>query len=349
MTSKERVRAAIQHQTPDRVPCSLLGVDVAIENLKKKLEVDSLHAIYEELGIDIWVVDAPYIGPELRPGKDAKGREETTHWLGFKQVNYWNGFEFNQHVSYYPMYEMETIEEIESYAWPNPDWFDYKALVRQCEENEDRALQIGWPGVFQLATYLRSDEKLYIDMAINPEFAQRIFDKLVDFEMEYYGRMFEAADGRLDILRVCDDYGTQSGLLFSTDMWDRFFARNTRRLADLCHLNNAFYLQHSCGAVRNIIPRLIDCGVDILDPIQKLVGMEPEGLKADFGDKLCFLGGIDTQNLLPYGTPEEVKAEAERFIEILNRDGGYILSSSQALQGDVPVENILALYAARNL
>jgi uroporphyrinogen decarboxylase len=101
--------------------------------------------------------------------------------------------------------------------------------------------------------------------------------------------------------------------------------------------------------VRGIIPFLLECGVDVLDPIQKVTGMEPEGLKKDFGDQLCFHGGIDTQNLLPHSTPEQVRKEAEYFIDVLNRNGGYILGPSQDFEGDVPVENILALYAARDL
>ncbi|MFA5688296.1 MAG: uroporphyrinogen decarboxylase family protein [Kiritimatiellales bacterium] len=118
---------------------------------------------------------------------------------------------------------------------------------------------------------------------------------------------------------------------------------------NLCHQHNIFYVQHSCDVIRSIIPYFIECGVDVLDPIQKVTNMEPEGLKRDFGDKLCFHGGIDTQKLLPHGTPEEVRAEAEHFIEVLNRNGGYILGPSQNFEGDVPVENILALYAARGL
>ena len=349
MTSKERVRAAIQHKTPDRVPCSFQGVDVAVEKVQKALGVNTLKEIHDKLDIDIWRVDAPYIGPALPVKTDAEGRTVTTHWLGFKEIEFWNGAEYNKHVVHYPLDNMETVEELEAYPWPDPDWFDYAALARECEKNENRALLIGWPGVFQIASFMVNDQKLFIDMAAEPEFAQAMFDKLVDFEVEYYSRMFEAADGRIDILKVCDDYGTQSGMLFSNDMWKQYFTRNTKRLADLCHKHNAFYMQHSCGAVRNIIPHLIDCGVDALDPIQKVEGMEPEGLKADFGDKLCFHGGIDTQHLLPHGTPEAVKAEAERFIERLNHEGGYILAPSQDFEGDVPAENILALYAARNL
>ncbi|VGO11905.1 hypothetical protein PDESU_00453 [Pontiella desulfatans] len=349
MTSKERVRAAFEHKTPDRVPCFLKGVDVAYGKLMKHFGVDSYEAVHDKMDIDVWNLWAPYIGPELPVQKTADGHDEFTHEFGYRYIMHWNGAEYNAHTTYYPLQETETIEQLDAWTWPNPDHFDYEAVARECGKHENRALRIGWPGVYQFVTNLVDAEKLYIDMATEPEYAQHLFDKMVEFELEYYGRMFEAADGRIDILCVCDDYGTQNGMLFSNDMWNQFFAKNTKRLADLAHRHGAFYLQHSCGAVRPIIGNLIDCGVDGLDPIQKVAGMEPEGLKADFGDQLCFHGGIDTQDLLPHGTPAAVTAEAERFIETLNKNGGYILGPSQDFEGDVPVENILALYAARRI
>lgn len=349
MTSKQRVRAAIQHQAPDRVPCFMKCVQEAAERLRNHLKLDSYDRVLDHLSIDVRYVDAPYAGPELPRIVHADGSIETGHWLGHRTRKFWNGMEYNNHTTFNPLAEMETVEELEAWSWPNPDHFDYEHFKKNCALYPDRALCIGWPGVYQVAGYLTGEEKLFIDMAADPEFAQRVFDKLVDFEVEYYGRLFDAAGGRLDMLCVCDDYGTQNSMLFGTGMWEQYFARNTRRLTDLCHQHNAFYVQHSCGAIRDIIPNLIECGVDVLDPIQKVAGMEPDGLKRDFGDHLCFHGGIDTQKLLPHGTPEEVQAEAEYFIDVLNRDGGYILGPSQAFEGDVPVENILALYAARNL
>jgi uroporphyrinogen decarboxylase len=345
MTSKERVRRAIQHKSPDRVPCFMNCVKETAENLQKHLGLETLQDVQDSLDIDIRNVDAPYIGPELPRIVHSDGSTEVGHWLGHRSVLFWNGMEYNSHVTFRPLAEMKTVEELDAWNWPNPEYFDYEVLRRDCTRYPNRALRIGWPGVFQVAGHLAGEEKLYMDMAGNPEFAQHLFNKLVDFEVEYYGRMFEAADGQLDMLCVCDDYGTQNSMLFSKGMWEQFFATNTRRLTDLCHKSNAFYVQHSCGAIREIIPSLINCGVDVLDPIQKVTGMEPERLKTDFGDKICFHGGIDTQNLLPHGTPEQVCKETEYFIDVLNRNGGYILGPSQSFEGDVPVENILALYS----
>ncbi len=109
-------------------------------------------------------------------------------------------------------------------------------------------------------------------MVDEPEAAKCLLNRIVDFEMEYYRRLLEAGQGKIDIIRPHDDYGTQISLLFSVDMWREFFRENTKQLTELTHKYNAFYQQHSCGAVRPIIPELINCGVDVLEPLQKVEG-----------------------------------------------------------------------------
>ena len=225
--------------------------------------------------------------------------------------------------------------------------FDIKAVKDFCDKHEGRAIRVGWPGPYQVFTMMYPAEKFYEMMMEEPELTKAMLNKYCDISLEMYERMFQAAGDRIDLLRVCDDYGTQRGCLFSPKMFNEFFAENTKRFVDLAHKHNCFYLQHSCGAIRNIIPNLIECGVDIIEPIQKVTGMEVDGLKKDFGDKLTFQGGVCTQTVLPHGTPEEVRAETVRVIKALHKDGGYILAPSQDFEGDVPVENILALYDAR--
>ncbi len=106
-------------------------------------------------------------------------------------------------------------------------------------------------------------------------------------------------------------------------------------------------MQHSCGAIREIIPNLIECGVDAIEPIQKVIGLEPADLKENYGDKLIFQGGVDTQGVLPLGTAEEVLEETKKVVSEFSKNGGYILAPSQDFEGDVPIENILALYNVR--
>lgn len=347
ITSKERVRLAIQHKNPDYVPANMSCIGVTWEKLMKKYGLDSIEAVQDRFMIDIRDLHVPYIGPKLGVRKNAKGEIEKQAEFGWWSREVWNGVEFNEITVEYPLDSLQTIEELNQYNWPNPDHYDYEALKRACDRNKDKAIMIGWPGPYQVLTFFRNAEQFYMDMALEPEFTKVMLKHYMDFVLEYYERMFIAADGQIDILRTCDDYGTQTSMLFSVDMWREFFEESTCKLVNLAHKYGAYFMQHSCGAVRPIIPELIRCGVDALDPIQKVVGMEPEGLKRDFGKQITFHGGIDTQNILPLGTPQQVAEESKYFIETLNKDGGYIFASSQALEGDVPIENIEAMYETR--
>lgn len=349
MISKERVRKAINHQKPDIVPANFECVGTVMDNLLRYYGFNNEEQVYEKFNIDIRSVGPKYIGPEPKTYPDIAGCKIYENYWGTKNKSHWTGKEFNSTPYYFPLDKYETLAELEKHQWPSPDWFDYESIKYQCEKFKDKAIIIGHEGPFQYACSLRSMDKLFIDMALQPEFAHKIFDKMVEFELEYYERLFEAADGQIDILRPHDDYGTQISLLFSPAMWKEYFKENTKKLVNLAHKHGAFYQQHSCGSVRPIIPEFIDCGVDVLEPIQKVKGMEPEKLKKNFGDKLTFHGGIDTQGVLPFGTTKDVINETRKFIDTLNVNGGYILMASQGFEGDVPVENIEAIYSVRGL
>ncbi len=349
MTSKERIRAALQRKPVDKLPTTMQCVETTWEKLMEQFGVHNIDDVQEKLDIDTRIMDLPpYIGPMPDEYLNEHGETVYYHPMGFRYVNKWNGVEYNWHVVEYPMDVIETMEDYEAYdKWLNPDHFDYNAVKEFCDKHPDKAIRIGWPGPYQNITHLMNAEKFYIMMVEEPEVLQAILDRHCDSTLEIYKRMFEASEGRIDLLKCCDDYGTQLSLLFSIPMWNDFFAKNTKRYVELAHKYNAFYMQHSCGAVRGIIPNLIECGVDALEPIQKVTGMEVDGLKADFGDKLCFQGGVDTQFVLPLGTKEEVLEETKRIVDALYKDSGYILAPSQDFEGDVPVENILALYSVR--
>jgi uroporphyrinogen decarboxylase len=202
-----------------------------------------------------------------------------------------------------------------------------------------------------------------VDLALDRELAEFLLDAFTDFYVAYFDRMFSAAPGAIDIFRIADDLGMQDRLLISPETFNAFIGPRIARLADMAHSHGIAVMFHSCGAILPLIDPLIAAGVDILDPIQvTAAGMDPTVLKNRFGDRLCFHGAIDTQYLLPQGTPQEVEAEAAKMIRILGGDGngdnggcnsgdgkscGYILSPSHVLQSDVPIDNIRALYGAK--
>jgi len=344
MTSKERVRNVILHKYVDKVPADFDAVPHVQEKLIKHFGFSNIHQVKDKFEIDICDIGPDYIGPELKKYK-IEGDDVTEDHLGHHVRNHWTGTEYNGLCCYYPFNNFTTVEEIENFSWSNPDHFDYESIKKQIDTNKDKAIIIGHEGPFQVATFLRETDKLFMDMALKPEFAHKIYNRLVEFELEYYERIFIAGDGQIDILRTHDDYGTQISTLFSLDMWREYFAENTKKLTDLAHKYGAFFMQHSCGAIRPVIPDLIKCGVDVLDPIQKVTGLDPQSLKDEFGTEIAFHGGIDTQGVLPFGSTSDVKNETKRFISILGEGSGYILCSSQGLGGDVPLENIEAMYS----
>jgi uroporphyrinogen decarboxylase len=155
----------------------------------------------------------------------------------------------------------------------------------------------------------------------------------------------EAARGKIDVFWALTDLGTQERLLMGQDVMQKYIFSPLTKMAEVVHREGVKLMFHSCGAVREVIPDLIACGVDILNPLQPAAkGMEPAGLKRDFGKDIAFHGGIDIQYLLPQKSPDVVAAEAARVAHILCAQGGYILSPSHNIQLDTPTDNIRAMY-----
>jgi len=184
-----------------------------------------------------------------------------------------------------------------------------------------------------------------MDLALNPDFVQAMFDRISEFYLKLNRRIFEAAEGKVEILLIGDDLGTQNGLIASPQMLQKFVFPYLRKYTHLCHEYNIKAMFHSCGSIREVIPDLIEAGIDILNPIQaQAKGMVPMELKQEFGSNLCFHGAVDVQQTMPKGTTEDVRYEVRQRIEVLGAEGGYILAPTHNFQTDVPIENILAFY-----
>ena len=241
--------------------------------------------------------------------------------------------------------DAQTTAELELFPWPTPDQFDHASLAAQCRCLDDYALLYGFADVWQRPGLVRGWEGMFLDMATRPEWAHFLSRKFTDFYVEDYTRAAEATDGRIDLYLLISDLGSQHGPLISIAMFREFVAPYLREMVDCIHDLGGKVLYHSCGMIRPLIPALIESGIDVLDPIQP-VGpeMSPEQLKAEFGDQLCFHGGIDMQHLLPHGSAMEIRQEVRRYCDVLGRHGGYILGPAHLFQPDVPPENILAVY-----
>ena len=193
---------------------------------------------------------------------------------------------------------------------------------------------------------LRGMEMSLMDPLVDPELTHLLLKKVCDFLYDHHRRIFEACEGLIDISQVTDDLGSQSGPMFSLEMYREFYAPHHQRFMKLCLDFGVKVFHHDDGSMRAFLPDLIESGIDILNPVQwTCPGMELDGLKRDFGRNICFHGGIENQRILPFGTPAEVRAEVRNCIDVLGKDKtGYILAPCHNLQSVTPIENIIALY-----
>lgn len=339
MTPRERVLSALSHRSPDRTPRDFWAEEPTWKRLLAHLGHDDRDRALDQLGVDIRHLALPN-PPERALGE---GRYQ----------NFWGERYVYRQTAWGPVREdgpgalvtAQTQADLEKFDWPTPDQFDHAALAEQCRSRESFALLYGFADVWERPALVRGLEGMFVDMVERPEMAHFLSRKFTDFYREDYTRAAEATQGRIDLYLVISDLGSQTGPLISISMFRQFVAPYLKELADCIHGLGAKMMYHSCGDIRPFIPELIKLGVDVLDPIQPTgPRMTPESLKADFGDQLCFHGGIDMQRLLPLGTPEEVRAEVRRYCETLGNDGGYILAPAHLFQPDVPPENILAVY-----
>ena len=355
MNSRERTFAALDFQQPDRVP-----TDLWLSNgFKKRAGLANPEAMTQFLDahdIDLRYIEGPpYIGPALRTEPD--GGDEDIWGVRRRAItaSVDGGEEQYREVAASPLADAQTPEDVGRYPhWPSPDWFDYSAIEGQCEAARHGGRVAVFMGdrmnrVAQLkpAMYIRGMEQILMDMGLNPDVAHAIFAQIRSFYLAYSERIFEAANGKLDILLMGDDFGSQRGPMIAPSMWSDFLGQGFEDYAALAHTYGLRVMHHTCGAVRPLIPLMMERGLDVLQSVQpEAADMEPAQLKAEFGDRLAFHGGMSIQRTLPFGSPEQVRAEVADRIEALAPGGGYILCTAHNIQADTSVDNLNALLSA---
>lgn len=374
-THRERMLAALNHEEPDRVPIDLGGAEFTTitlsgyERLKKHLGVTEptdpmsvIHSvahpaeqILRRFGVDV---------RNVQPGAYRGGPD---HWID--DNNYIDIFnvlwqrtekDIDQHFLHQdgPFYKQKlTLERIEEYQWPdgrNPGLAEgVRERVQQIKALGDYAVCLYLPGgVIHRGYAMRGFESYLKDLYKAPEALQRMMDKLCDFWCDTAQTMIEAAGPEnIDVIYFGEDLGTQEHCMFDPNtIYTKFLKPRHRRMVETVKSltnNKAKVCFHSCGSVYHFIPHFIEIGIDALNPVQvTAANMEPERLKAEFGGKIAFWGGINTQRTLPFGTPAEVAAETRRIISILGKGGGYVLNTVHNIQAEVPPENIVAMFDA---
>lgn len=253
-----------------------------------------------------------------------------------------------QEFASFPLSTATTPEELEAHPWPTSDWWDFSPIPDLLETLDPQhnyywRFRIG--SVFEIAWALRGMQEFLIDLAAQPEFPQFIMDKLSAVYLENTRRVLELAGDRIDMVYFYDDVATQNSLMISKQMWREYVRPHHQKLIDLAHSYGKKVMYHCDGAIYPLIPELIELGVDLLNPIQPdAKGMDSRRLKTEFGNQLCFHGGVDIIKTLPRGTRDEVIAEVRERVNILGENGGYIMCSSHHIQGDTPLANIFTMY-----
>jgi len=338
MTPRERWLAVLTHQQPDRVPMDYWATPEATAKLMKHLGCSSEREMLQKLHVDFVVKVSPdYVGPPLPEHTDAFGR-------GYRDVDYGTGV--YEECVYHPLAQYDSVKEIErNYTWPSPDWWDYSDIPQQIEGNEIYPIQGGGSEPFWTYKEQRGQEQALMDLILNPEMVHYCLDKLFDLAYEDTRRIYEQIPGQVMVTYVAEDMGGQNGLMFSPAHIHEFLIPRMKRMIDLVHEAGAFVFHHNDGNCRGIVPDMIEAGIDVLNPIQwRAKGMEREGLKRDFGDKIVFHGAVDNQHTLPFGTVDEVRQEVMDNLRILGEGGGYILAPCHNIQSIGPAENIVAMY-----
>jgi len=371
LTSRERVQTAIHHEEPDRVPIVIGASNATGIKMKPYRRLKALLGIQTE---DRYLYDWPELGtadPDEdtlhRLHSDVRGvhdrlpaevyrrnRERPPHtpfmddW-GSGQVEIEEGVWY---PGVHPLSEAQAIDAIEAYPWPDMDDPTRVAHVkahaqRLAEANQYAILATPWllfP--FERAFAMQGMDKFLLNLALYPEFAQALLIKIAGLCKTLMGHFLDELGQNADMIKIGDDLGTQESLLISPGMYRKILKPiHASYIAYIKERTQAKVFFHTDGDVFDLIDDFVEIGVDILNPIQTSAGKMADlaALKKRYGKNLCFCGAIDTQRILPHGSPAEVRDEVKRVIELLGPGGGYMIAAVHTIMDEVPPENILAM------
>jgi len=367
MSRRKAFKDILSHRTPDRVildlgGCPLSGMDgKSMDNLLAHFRLSGYESI-TGYGIDERIltaldIDTRGVGDILKAKKsNFKKLSETTYideWGVKKEFTgrYWD-------ITHSPLKEA-GIDELNAFPWPDADSISKETVAKMARdakylyEETDYIVCASHPvfGIFELGCWMCGFEDFMYKMAAEPEFIHRFFEIVVEYQKKVIELYYSKLGRYIHYTSSGDDFATQNSTLISPAMFDEFIKPYFKERIDYTkQFTDAPYLHHSCGNVYSIIPSLISCGVDILNPIQPCAeDMLPENLKREFGEKIVFHGGLDTQEVLPFGDSKTIQAAVNSLLSYMAPQGGYIFAAAHNIQDDVPAENVEIMFrAARN-
>lgn len=356
-TSRQRLLKAIDHEQPEVVPVDILAID-DLEAWLKRFDADDFFELREKLGIDNQVVAPVYIGKNT--DVDHNIWHASLKTMGAKGAGY------SSERGGYPLMNATSIADVENFSWPNPDDFDYEIVGKvlrgvpsdkhrmarlsvaiQAEgQSCEKACKTGgyWLPILCQVFDLMGMEQTLLNLSLNPKVVEAVIKHLEIFYLEYILRILQVSKGQLDSFRFGDDFASQRGMILSPVQWRKFLKRTYAKIADLVKSYDLKIWFHSCGTFRPVMTDLIGIGMDVWETSQvHLQGNEPEELKREYGKYITFFGAINSQKTLPFGSPEDVRAEVRERIKVLGKGGGYICGPDHTIMPEVPIENVIAM------
>jgi uroporphyrinogen decarboxylase len=336
-------------ERPDRFPCDYWATDEVTRRLLSDLQCNSERDLWEALGVDKCIFLAP---------THPRAREQTWHipslfsiWnIETVLVPYMDGLGVYEEAVNPPLADATTVAEIEAFAWPKPEDWDYSTLRDECVRWRDYPIVGASYEPFFLYCRLRGMDQALEDVLVNQHIVDAVMERIFDVHAGIVRRVLDTAADLIDFIYVAEDLGTQQSLLMSLKAFRRCIKPWLARMIDLAHSYGVRAFHHDDGAIRPVLPDLIEIGVDVLNPIQwRCRGMEREALAAEFGQRLVFHGGIDNQYTLPFGSPADVRQQVCENLRIFKNCKGYIVSPCHNIQVNTPTANIVALYEAVHL
>ncbi|MCS7252790.1 MAG: uroporphyrinogen decarboxylase family protein [Armatimonadota bacterium] len=374
MTPRERLLMALQHKEADRVPfdlgsTSVTGIHrIAYQRLRDylrlpKVEVKIFHTSQQLACVDDDVVKLLEVdvrglrsNPPSKPPIEWWHDEEFSYyrdeWGIVRRMPLERGLYYD--ICESPLSNATSKSDVERYPFPDPvDDARFNGLKERAVKlrGEGYPVVLGGlcPGMLEMSLWLRGFENFYCDLRLNLKLAEALLDKILELKMRYWEKALSILEGLIDVVQEGDDYAGQHGLLINPDIWRKLFKPRLKELfSAIKRKADVFVFFHSCGSIYELIPDLIEVGVDALNPVQvAAANMDTRRLKSEFGDSIIFWGGgIDTQRILPMGTAEQVREEVKMRIEHLAEGGGFVFATVHNIQADVPPQNIIAMWEA---
>lgn len=337
MTPKERQLAAIRREPIDRIPIDAIWIYNQKE-IADYLKIDQKQVL-EYLGLDGRPILLEY-------------EDEFSNRSDSADAIFWSTTLFEGNSSQYgtsrqyPLSEASSIKDIESYLWPDPAKFGYDNAKALAEKYGGTYALRGpfWLPVFCKVCDLFGMEEAMIKMMTEPAVFEAAIERITILTIDICERYLEACGDKVDIFQIGDDFAFQRGMMISPSKWREFIKPRLSRLIEIGKRHNKIIWFHSCGDITDVLPDLIDIGIDLWETVQlHTLPVSPQKLKADYGDHITFFGGINTQKL-PFAKPADIEKEVKTCIEALGKNGGYICGPDHTINADVPPENTIALF-----